>query len=242
MAPLDRSLYFFSQDIRRFHSTILKLFEHLQSDSCMPTPFHRLMDSLAHEQRLLHHITQNFDCVEQRLPALEAKTVRLYGRLDQMRCQKCNQVRRLMPELLQHTDLPGCQECMERSRARSSIGKRPLSIGRLKPDVLLCGEPHPDDNEIVQAVEHNMAMRPDLVLVVGTRLERDGPRSMVTRLCKAARRSGGVTVWISKEEPALFLRPLFDYILMGDCDAIVSSSVRGFLQSRYSRMLTCGLA
>jgi hypothetical protein len=35
-----------------------------------------------------------------------------------MRCQKCNQVRRLVPELLQHTDLPGCQECMERSRAR----------------------------------------------------------------------------------------------------------------------------
>jgi NAD-dependent SIR2 family protein deacetylase len=87
----------------------------------MPTPFHRLMDNLAHEHRLLHHITQNFDRVEQRLPALEAKTVRLHGRLDQMRCQKCNQVRRLVPELLQHTDLPGCQECMERSRARSSV-------------------------------------------------------------------------------------------------------------------------
>ncbi|PVH70126.1 DHS-like NAD/FAD-binding domain-containing protein, partial [Cadophora sp. DSE1049] len=200
MAPLDRSLYFFAQDIRRFHSTILELFERLQSDSCMPTPFHRLMDNLAHEQRLLHHITQNFDCVEQQLPALEAKTVRLHGRLDQMRCQKCNQVR----------------------------GLRPLSIGRLKPDVLLCGEPHPDDNEIVEAVEHDMAMRPDLALVVGTRLERDGPRSIVTSLCKAARRSGGVAVWISKEEPALFLRPLFDYILMGGCDGIVSSSVRGF--------------
>jgi hercynylcysteine S-oxide lyase len=132
--------------------------------------------------------------------------------------------------------------CLERSRARLSIGKRPLSIGRLKPDVLLCGEPHPDDNEIVEAVEHDMAMRPDLVLVIGTRLERDGPRSMVTRICKAARRSGGVIVWISKEEPVLFLRPLFDYILMGDCDAIVSSSVCGFLQSRYSRMLIYGLA
>jgi NAD-dependent SIR2 family protein deacetylase len=31
----------------------------------MPTPFHRLMDKLAHEHRLLHHITQNFDRVEQ---------------------------------------------------------------------------------------------------------------------------------------------------------------------------------
>ncbi len=73
-------------------------------------------------------------------------------------------------------------------------GNWPLSIGRLRPVVLLCGEPHTDDNEILEAVEHDMAMRPDLVLVVGTRLERNGPRSMVTRLCKAVRRSGGVAV------------------------------------------------
>ncbi|KAH6667210.1 DHS-like NAD/FAD-binding domain-containing protein, partial [Halenospora varia] len=107
---------------------------------CTPTPFHRLLDNLAHEQRLLHHITQNFDCVERRLPALEAKTIRLHGRLDQMRCQKCNQVHGLVPELLQCTDLPGCQECTDRSRVRSFLGKRPLSISRLKPDVLLCDQ------------------------------------------------------------------------------------------------------
>lgn len=86
MVPYDRSLYFSSQDTVRFHSTIIIFFEHLKSDSCMPTPFHRLLDNLAQEQRLLYHITQNFDCAEQRLPALEAKTVRLHGRLDQMRC------------------------------------------------------------------------------------------------------------------------------------------------------------
>jgi NAD-dependent SIR2 family protein deacetylase len=195
------------------------------------------MDKLAHEKRLLHHITQNFDCVEQRLPALEAKTVRLHGRLNQMRCQKCNQVCELEPELLQRTDLPGCLECIERSRARSFAGKRPLSIGRLKPDVLLCGEPHPDDSEIVEAIEHDLAMCPDLVLVVGTKLERHGPRSMATRLCKAARRRGGAAVWISKEDPALLLRPLFDYILKGDCDAIASTSVSILPRSRCSRML-----
>lgn len=117
---------------------------------------------------------------------------------------------------------------MERIRAWSSLGKRPLSIGRLNPDVLLCGEPHLDDNEIVNADENGLAMRPDVVLVVGTKLERDGPRSMVTRLCKAARHSGGVAIWISKEQPVFLSRPLFDYILMGDCDAIASPSLRGF--------------
>jgi hypothetical protein len=77
----------------------------------------------------------------------------------------------------------------------------------------LCGKPQPDDNEIVDAVENGGAMHPDLVLVVGTKLERDGPRSIVTRLCKAARRSGGA-IRISKVEPAFSLRHLFDYILM----------------------------
>jgi hypothetical protein len=86
----------------------------------------------------------------------------------------------------------------------------------------------PDDNEIVNADGNGLATRSDVVLVVGTRLERDGPRSMVSRLCKAARHSGSVAIWISKEQPAVSLKPLFDYILMGDCDAIASPSLRGF--------------
>ena len=43
-----------------------------------------------------------------------------------------------------------------------------------------------------------MAMRPDLVLVVGTKLEKDKPRLMVTRLCKAARRGSGVIRLVKK--------------------------------------------
>ncbi|KAH8792199.1 DHS-like NAD/FAD-binding domain-containing protein [Hyaloscypha sp. PMI_1271] len=221
-ASFDRSLYLSADETRRFHSTILEMFDHLQSESFRPPAFHRFMDMLARERRLLRHITQNFDCIEQQLPALEAKTIRLHGKLTQMRCQICSRTYELEPELFRDTDLPSCQECAQRSRARMSAGKRPWSIGRLKPDVLLCGEAHPDDEEIMETAENDMVTGPNVLLIVGTTLGRSGPRSMATQLCHATRRSGGVTVWISKEEPAVRLRPLFDYVLKGDCDKVTS--------------------
>jgi len=221
----DRSLYSSPDETTRFHSTVCSMFEHLQSDSHKPTAFHKIMDKLASEHRLLHHITQNIDCIEQQLPDLNAKTIRLHGQVDQMRCQKCNNVSKFQPQLFQGRDLPDCPKCTGQSQARTADGKRPLSIGMLKPDVLLYGEPHPDDSEILDAVENDLKICPDLVLVVGTTLKIPGALSIATSFCHAARKQGGISVWISKEEPASRVRGLFDYILRGDCDALAWSSV-----------------
>ena len=119
-----------------------------------------------------------------------------------MRCQKCNQVCEFKPRLFRGSDLPGCQKCVEKSQARVVNGKQPLTIGRLKPDVLLQGDPHPDDKEIVAAIEDDLTIRLDLVLVVGTKLATPRARSMATRFCHAAQSRGGAAVWISKEKPA----------------------------------------
>jgi NAD-dependent SIR2 family protein deacetylase len=43
-------------------------------------------------------------------------------------------------------------------------GKRLLSICRLRPDVVLHGEPYPDDKEIMEAVEDKLRACPGLVL------------------------------------------------------------------------------
>ncbi|KAH6694378.1 DHS-like NAD/FAD-binding domain-containing protein, partial [Leptodontidium sp. MPI-SDFR-AT-0119] len=188
----DRSLYSSSVEATQFHSTVCSMFAHTKSDSCQPTPFHKTMATLAHEHRLLLHITQNIDCVEQRLPDLDAKTIRLHGRVDQMRCQK--------------------------NQARASQGKRILSLGRLRPDVLLYGEPHPDDTGILQTIQSGLETGPDLVLVVGTTLKVPGSLSIATNFCRATQSRGGVAVWISKEAPLLRVRHLFDYVFRGDCD------------------------
>ncbi|KAH6703035.1 DHS-like NAD/FAD-binding domain-containing protein, partial [Leptodontidium sp. MPI-SDFR-AT-0119] len=115
-----RSLYSSSVEATQFHSTVCSMFARTKSDLCQPTPFHKAMATLADDHRLLLHITQNVDCVEQRLPDLDAKTIRLHGRVDQMRCQKCNWVGAFQPRLFQSDDLPNCPRCMERNQARVS--------------------------------------------------------------------------------------------------------------------------
>ena len=162
-----RSLYSSSVEATQFHSTVCSMFAHTQSDLCQPTPFHNTMATLAHEQKLTLHITQNIDCVEQQLPDLEAKTVRLHGRVDQMRGQKCNWVGPYQPRLFQGADLPSCPTCLEKYSARISQGKRIPNPGELRPDVLLYDDPHPDDTGIWRTIQSGLKKVPDLVLVPG---------------------------------------------------------------------------
>ncbi|KAL5312998.1 hypothetical protein ACEPPN_019424 [Leptodophora sp. 'Broadleaf-Isolate-01'] len=214
----DRSLYSLPVEAAKFHSTICSMFARTQSDACQPTPFHKTMATLAQKHKLTLHIAQNIDCVEQRLPDLEAKTVRLHGRVDQMRCQKCNWVGAFQPRLFQGADLPSCSRCVERYQARVSQGKRIPNPGELRPDVLLYNEPHPDDTGIWQTIQRGLRKRPDLVLIVGTTLKVPGALSIATNFCRATQSRGGVAIWMSKEEPLSKVRHLFDYVFRGDCD------------------------
>ena len=213
-----RSLYSSSVEAAQFHSTICGMFARTKSDVCQPTPFHKAMATLADDHRLVLHITQNVDCIEKSLLNLDAKTVRLHGRVDQMRCQKCNWVGGFQPGLFQAIDLPSCPSCVERNQARASQGKRILNPGGLRPDVLLYGEPHPDDTGILQTIQSCLKTGPDLVLVVGTTLKVPGSLAIATSFCRATQNRGGIAVWISKEEPLSRVRHLFDYIFRGDCD------------------------
>jgi len=53
-----------------------------------------------------------------------------------------------------------------------------LSIGRLKPDVLLYGKPHLDNNKIMKAVEDDSTICPGLMLIVGIKLRIPGAQSI----------------------------------------------------------------
>jgi NAD-dependent SIR2 family protein deacetylase len=75
-----------------------------------------------------------------------------------------------------------------------------LTISRLRPNVLLYGEPHPDNNEILETAKYDLRIRPELVLVVSTKLGIPGARSIAVDFCHAARNVGGASFWISKEE------------------------------------------
>jgi NAD-dependent histone deacetylase SIR2 len=195
--------------------------ERLHLDLIKPSLFHKVLDELARTRPHFRHYTQNIDCVERLLPDLDAKTIRLHGRADQSRCEICNLVCDYKPYLFQGSDSLSCQRYLQRSQARTLKGKRSLSIGRLRPNVLLYGEPHPDDKEILETTKHDLGICLELVLIVGTKLRIPGARSIAASFCHAARGVGGASFWISKEEPESSINSLCDYVLIGDCDKVI---------------------
>jgi NAD-dependent SIR2 family protein deacetylase len=194
----DRSLYSSSEEMTSFHSTVRGMSERLHSDLTEPSPFHKVLDELARTCPRFRHYTQNIDCVERLLPDLDAKTIRLHGRVDQARYGICNWVCDYKPYLFQGSDSLCCQRCLQRSQARISEGKRSLNIGRLRPNVLLYGEPHPDDKEILETARHNLRLCPELVLIVGTKLAIPGARSIAADFCRAARSVGGASFGLAR--------------------------------------------
>jgi NAD-dependent SIR2 family protein deacetylase len=96
-----------------------------------------------------------------------------------------------------------------------------LKVGRLRPNILLYGEPHPDNNEILETTEHDLGISLELVLIIGTKLAIPGARSIAANFCHAAWSVGGASFWISKEEPVSSVKALCDYVLIGDCDKVV---------------------
>jgi NAD-dependent SIR2 family protein deacetylase len=183
----NRSLYSSSDEITGFYSIVHGMYERLHSDLTEPSPFHKVMDELARTRPYFRHYTQNIDCVERLLPDLDAKTIRLHGRVDQARCGICNWVCDYKPHLFQGSDSLYCQRCLQRSQARTLQGKRSLKVGRLRPNVLLYGEPHPDDKEILETAEHDLRICPELVLIVGTKLAIPGARSIAANFCEPLR-------------------------------------------------------
>jgi NAD-dependent SIR2 family protein deacetylase len=96
-----------------------------------------------------------------------------------------------------------------------------LNISRLRPNVLLYGEPHPDNKEILETTRHDLRICPELVLIVGTKLVIPGARSIAADFCYAARSVGGASFWISKEELIWSVKSLCDYVLIGDYDSVI---------------------
>jgi NAD-dependent histone deacetylase SIR2 len=217
----DVNLYRFSDDKAQFYSTIRGIYEHI-SACTSPSKFHHFMDDLAREGRLLRHYTQNIDCLERQLPDLERKTVRLHGQVNEARCSLCNWTGEISPNVFVGEEAPKCQGvCMERSVTRQKQGKRPLEYGRLRPNILLYGEDHWDEDSIWKIAKNDLRQRPDLVLVVGTRLKVPTPRQLAARFCDKVLETGGLTVWVNRDG-GLGVDGRFTYLVEQDCDAFIS--------------------
>jgi NAD-dependent SIR2 family protein deacetylase len=181
------------------------------------TLFHRQLAELAKCGRLLRLFTENIDCLEDQEESLRSTiTVPLHGRLDKVRCDRCQWTEALSPKHFEGPELTPCTHCRDPARE----GLRQRLAGKLRPDVVYYGEDNPNAELIDSAVEEVFIECPDIVIVAGTRLETADARSITKRLCRLARDKGGVTIWVHLEKPSASccMLPLLDYIILGDCD------------------------
>lgn len=121
------------------------------------------------------------------------------------------------------SELPLCQKCTSDEATRLVQEKRPQGIGRLRPQIVLYGENNLDKDVIGEISAKDLKAPVDAVIVVGTDLKIPGMKWLAREFCRKARsRAKGVTIWISKEPPSSRLQHLFDFIVLGDCDEVVS--------------------
>jgi hypothetical protein len=117
---------------------------------------------------------------------------------------------------------PDCPHCLGATAAREEKGKRALGVGKLRPDIVLYGEEHPKDHLISNTLNHDLALGPDMFLILGTSLKVHSLKTIVREFSKAVHYKGGKVVFVNFTKPAeSSWGDFIDCWVEWDCDAWV---------------------
>ncbi|KAM0253776.1 hypothetical protein ACHAP5_000354 [Fusarium lateritium] len=161
------------------------------------------------------------------LPKSGVECVFLHGSLELLRCFLCGRLCSWDDDGRQLETMSGqqpeCPHCVGATVAREEKGKRALGVGKLRPDIVLYGEEHPNAHLISPIVTHDLALCPDLLLILGTSLRVHGLKVMVREFAKAVHAKGGKVVFVNyTKPPESSWGDVIDYWVEWDCDAWVS--------------------
>lgn len=160
------------------------------------------------------------------LPRSGVECVFLHGSLDLLRCFLCGKVCSWDDDDREQDTLSGqqpeCPHCVGATVAREERGKRALGVGKLRPDIVLYGEEHPNSHLISPIVTHDLGLYPDMLLILGTSLRVHGLKVMVREFAKAVHSKGGKVVFVNfTKPPDSIWGDIIDYWVQWDCDAWV---------------------
>ncbi|KAM4066223.1 sir2 family protein [Hirsutella rhossiliensis] len=213
-----------------------------------PSSSHRFISHLRDRGKLVRCYTQNIDQIEEKLqissikchPRQDLQTglkrdlrrsgvecVFLHGSLELLRCFLCGNVCSWDDDEREAETLTGqqpeCPHCVGATAAREERGKRALGVGKLRPDIVLYGEEHPSSHLISPIVTHDLALHPDMLLILGTSLRVHGLKVMVREFAKAVHSKGGKVVFVNfTKPPESSWGDVIDYWVQWDCDAWVA--------------------
>lgn len=154
--------------------------------------------------------------------------VQLHGDLRSMRCELCRttcEFDRSQESLLLNGTAPECQFCRSKDRGRRDQGKRGTTIGSLRPNIVLYGEEHPSADAIGEITTHDLALFPDMLLILGTSLHVHGLKILVREFAKAVHSGAeGKVVFVNLTKPPESVwKGIIDYWVAMDCDEWIKS-------------------
>ena len=154
------------------------------------------------------------------------EVVPLHGDLDKLRCNLCQNLTNWeedATDLFLDGEAPHCQTCDFKAQNRRESGKRGLSVGLLRPNIVLYGENHIAENMLAPLPPFDMAHGPEVLIVMGTSLKVHGLQNLVREFAKAVHVKKGRVIFVNRTKPSESTWNDFidDWVEM-DCDDWVS--------------------
>ncbi|KAK6092295.1 NAD-dependent deacetylase hst3 [Batrachochytrium dendrobatidis] len=155
------------------------------------------------------------------------QVVQLHGNLETVVCAFCQTVSEFTDEIAALFDCgepPSCSACENVRAIRMAQGKRDISVGLLRPNIVLYNEHHREGDKISQLQVHDMKKKPDMLIVMGTSLKVVGVRNLIKEFAKRVHATkNGICVFINATEVAVKeWESIFDYQVIGRSDDVVS--------------------
>ncbi|XBW36371.1 hypothetical protein QEN19_001950 [Hanseniaspora menglaensis] len=236
---------------------------HTKIKSTSQTDFHTFIDNLAKKKNLKRCYTQNVDGFENHLDSLNIKhplsekkqewpnVIQLHGSINHLHCIKCRKIydieqkHFLEPEQseeeIQLSDLlPNCPECEEAENIRALIGKRSQGVGKLRSNIILYNEEHPESEGIGRVVESDILSSCDLLIVCGTTLKIPGVKRIVREFSRSIQSkkeengNGGAIIWMGNELPSqgvVDYVEFIDMVVLGDCQKFAKMTTDWFTKN-----------
>lgn len=136
------------------------------------------------------------------------EVVPLHGDLDQLRCSLCQHLCSWdgeKTEMFLCGEAPACQKCCAKNQNRKDSGKRGLSVGLLRPNIVLYQEEHPSSPLLAPLPPFDIGLKPEVLLIMGTSLKVHGLQKLIREFAKAIhgrKGSKGRVVFVNRTKPA----------------------------------------
>jgi NAD-dependent SIR2 family protein deacetylase len=151
------------------------------------------------------------------------EVVQLHGELDTLRCSVCSTQwtwTENETEVFMDGFAPRCKKCARKSLERQETGKRGLTVGSLRPNIVLYGEDHPQNTLLSPFVPYDASCQPDVLIIMGTSLKVFGLQKIIREFAKAVHgQKKGKVIFVNRTKPAESVWDSFiDYFVPMDCD------------------------